>query len=399
MKNVIWSFVRVGFAQSVRMIGGGGKAGRAAHILLGMLLIFALSSVSPDIPPGSAPVTPLAAGTRDETSRPADPSSSSEKDQGCLDHAGSAPTAAKPPQPGKGGGKKSPPAGPEQIAFASDRSGDWEIYTMNTDGSGLRLVISSPGIDREPDWSPDGRQLAFVKIAKLSDWIGDIYIVNADGSGLRKLIAGGQPSWSPDGRRIAYNSNQFDSNNLSLVGSLRVINVDGTEDRPIKNDLGDATWMPDGKTLFAGGISSGNPFTNVYKVTLADDPTRFASAQQLTRGTAFDCSPAAAPDGSAVAFVDLGAPNSFHIAIMRPDGSGQALLTQRPAWDSFPSWSPDRKRIVFARDPDSDPHWTVLPVGGPHASSLWMMNADGTGLRQLTSNAFSDADPVFRPGA
>ncbi len=62
-----------------------------------------------------------------------------------------------------------------QIAFASDRDGNWEIYVMNTDGSNVRRLTDHPANDYAPTWSPDGRQLAFA-----SDRDGDfeIYILN-----------------------------------------------------------------------------------------------------------------------------------------------------------------------------------------------------------------------------
>ncbi|OAN48524.1 hypothetical protein A6A03_08050, partial [Chloroflexus islandicus] len=68
----------------------------------------------------------------------------------------------------------------KQIAFASDRDGNWEIYVMNIDGSNVRRLTNHPATDDAPTWSPDGRQLAFA-----SDRDGDfeIYILNvSDGT-------------------------------------------------------------------------------------------------------------------------------------------------------------------------------------------------------------------------
>ncbi len=68
----------------------------------------------------------------------------------------------------------------KQIAFASDRDGNWEIYVMNADGSNVRRLTNHPATDDAPTWSPDGRQLAFA-----SDRDGDfeIYILNvSDGT-------------------------------------------------------------------------------------------------------------------------------------------------------------------------------------------------------------------------
>ena len=72
-----------------------------------------------------------------------------------------------------------------KIAFTTNRDGNPEIYVMNKDGSGVRRMTNSPGIDVSPTWSPTGGQLAWV-----SDRTGTarIYIMNADGTGQRVLI-------------------------------------------------------------------------------------------------------------------------------------------------------------------------------------------------------------------
>jgi TolB protein len=85
-----------------------------------------------------------------------------------------------------------------RLAFASSRTGNFEIYTMRIDGSELRQVTSHPGVDNAPTWSPNGQQIAFT-----SDRAGQnhIYIVSADGGPVTRLPTGGgkvdRPTWSP----------------------------------------------------------------------------------------------------------------------------------------------------------------------------------------------------------
>jgi len=71
-----------------------------------------------------------------------------------------------------------------RIAFSSDRAGDFEIFVMNADGTGVTRLTNDPGSDLSPSWSPDGHRLAFE-----SDRNGDfeIYLMNSDGSGLANL--------------------------------------------------------------------------------------------------------------------------------------------------------------------------------------------------------------------
>src|SRR5919106_3755803 len=67
-----------------------------------------------------------------------------------------------------------------QIAFASRRSGSFDIYVMNADGTGTRQLTSGKQNDSHPTWSPDGTRLAFERDA-------DIYLLNADGSGAARI--------------------------------------------------------------------------------------------------------------------------------------------------------------------------------------------------------------------
>jgi TolB protein len=71
-----------------------------------------------------------------------------------------------------------------KLAFTSDRDGNAEVYTINSDGSGLRRLTNNPEYDGDAVWSPDGRQLVLVSNR---DGGYGVYIVNADGSGQRRL--------------------------------------------------------------------------------------------------------------------------------------------------------------------------------------------------------------------
>jgi Tol biopolymer transport system component len=124
-----------------------------------------------------------------------------------------------------------------KIAFAAKP--DWcrtrpcysshsDIYVMNADGSGKRMLTHNARYNAEPAWSPDGRKLAF---RSTRNGNRDIYVMNADGSGKRNLTRNpardGSPSWSPDGRRIAFVSNRD--------GHLEahVMNADGSGQRSL----------------------------------------------------------------------------------------------------------------------------------------------------------------------
>lgn len=109
-----------------------------------------------------------------------------------------------------GGSYASSPAfapGGKRIAFSANtpESKDADIFVANVDGTGIRNLTFSPGIDTSPTWSPAGNKIAFI-----SDRSGtpQVWIMDADGSNLRRLVEEGghcdSPDWSPDGRFILY---------------------------------------------------------------------------------------------------------------------------------------------------------------------------------------------------
>ena len=93
----------------------------------------------------------------------------------------------------------------KRIAFASSRDGDFDLYVMNADGSGVRRVVKLPRAQMRPCWSPDGTRLAFT--SNHGDGY-DIWVVKLDGTGLKRVTDHAErddyPTWHPDGKRVAF---------------------------------------------------------------------------------------------------------------------------------------------------------------------------------------------------
>jgi len=123
------------------------------------------------------------------------------------------------------------------IAFASNRSGERQLYVANANGNKVEQVTDLNNMGGRSSWSPDGTKLAFYRGPQGDH---DIYVINIDGSGLERLTNGGDnlgPSWSPDGNWIAFTSFR-DGNN-----EIYVMHPDGSGQTRLTNSpISD--WQP-----------------------------------------------------------------------------------------------------------------------------------------------------------
>ena len=127
-----------------------------------------------------------------------------------------------------------------KIAFTSDRDGNFEIYVMNTDGSGQVNLTNSPFADADSDWSPAGDQLLFTSNRSGN---GDIWLMQADGSVARQLTFDPGtdlgPAWSPDGTQIVFTGVPAPG-----MDDIFAMNADGSNrTRLTSNPTGD--FLPD----------------------------------------------------------------------------------------------------------------------------------------------------------
>jgi TolB protein len=109
---------------------------------------------------------------------------------------------------------------------------DADIYVMNADGSGKRRLTRDAQLDYLPAWSPDGQQVAFERRRRTNPKTAprlfrrEVYVMNADGTGQRLLAYGERPLWSPDGRTIAFVSRRDGDQE-----DVYVMNADGSAQR------------------------------------------------------------------------------------------------------------------------------------------------------------------------
>lgn len=142
-----------------------------------------------------------------------------------------------------------------QIAFSSNRAGNFDIWIMDADGTSLRRVTSAPGAERQPAWMPDGQSLVYTANASGAS---QLMRVGVDGTGATPLTAGEgghrAPAISPDGRYLAYVSAREGNYDIWVQ------KMDGTDLRRITATPGreqSPHFFPDGDLLFASDRKGG----------------------------------------------------------------------------------------------------------------------------------------------
>ena len=284
-----------------------------------------------------------------------------------------------------------------QIAFASDRDGNSEIYVMDADGGNPRRLTNHPARDWSPSWSPDGKRIVFCSDRDrhpfhVPGWFtSEIYVMDADGGNQQNLTNhpsnDRNPSWSPDGKRIVFQSYRDNDRNHNI--EIYVMDADGSNLQRLTNNLAadeDPAWSPGGERIVFTSAREGHfidldeNITDEIYVMDADG----GNQRRLTENRNNDWDPVWSPDGKRIAFAAdrKGDFEKFDIYVMDADGGNPQKLTNNRVWDSSPSWSPDSQRIVFNSNRDGK-------------SEIYVMDADGRNLQNLTNNPHSDASPAW----
>jgi Tol biopolymer transport system component len=286
------------------------------------------------------------------------------------------------------------------IAFTSNRDGDKEIYVMDADGGNQKRLTFRVGFDLswnfQPAWSPDGSKIAFVKDPNVRGTSPGIFVMNADGSNPQRLTDNASlndmPAWSPDGTKIVFRSNRLGSRS-----DIFVMNADGSA--PVRlptqslSIVEHPSFSPGGRSI----VFNGHPVDGqggIY-IFYYDIPN---SLSKVVGTTSLDSQPAWAPDGEHLVFLRYGSGNG-DLVMKRVDGSEPTPLAASPDFDGLPDWqrlSPGgTTKIAFRSNRDGNQEiYTMLPDGGSQTNvtnsgvseKMHVWSPDGTKIAFLREN-------------
>lgn len=311
----------------------------------------------------------------------------------------------------------------DQMAFMSQRyynferqSFSWDIFVKDIDRHIDWALTRWQSNERYPAWSPDGQQIAFH-----SDRAGywDLYVMDADGRNLRQLTnmnpaanltdpnnldnpnatprAGtrytsysegiAMAAWSPDGQSIGFHAD------YNGEWDLVIVDLNGEVKHELTYGSGDdvlMSWSPDGKRIAFSSERDGT--MEIYVMEIARPvPTRLTGSDEVyidPYQSSYNTGSWHAewsPDGQQIVYAS--SLNGLDdIYIMNADGTNIRQLTDSLAEDHNPIWTSDGRRVVFASD----------RAESSGINQIYMMDTTGANLRQLTSGAPSDA-PAWRP--
>jgi len=243
------------------------------------------------------------------------------------------------------------------VAFTAEAAGARQVFTLSLRGTGAPMtqITASEKPVSDPQWSPDGRRLAFVRD-------DEIWIVEADGSRLTRVVAkpggGREPRWSPDGRRLAFLSRRRGWSQVWLVDAPVPRRGRPQRDpRPPKAtpltrpgfDADALAWSPDGTRIAVTGQQAPDDLTT-WQVAIVDVAS---GASEIVAGArSHDTGAQWLPDGSLVYVSD--ADGWFQVIRRTADGRDRIVLTDGKREHGEPSGgygyaplpSPNGERVV-----------------------------------------------------
>ncbi len=326
------------------------------------------------------------------------------------------------------------PDGLTVVYAARDDGEDWDLFSQRIGGSNpINLTPDADWDDWAPAFSPDGSQIAF----RSERDGGGLFVMGATGESPRRVTSEGfDPRWSPDGAMLVYATEGItDPSARNLSSEVWAVRVsDGQKTRLCQEDGVQPSWSPSGARIAFWGLAPKGGQRDLYTVS-----AQGGERTPVLEDAATDWNPVWSPDGQWLYFCSNRGGNMgvWRVRIDEPTGKAQdqpELVTVAPGVEAgFLSLSRDGRRLALAASSvistvfrlDIDPE-TIAPkgsarpltrftsdarmpsispdgrqvayMGGGTQEDIYIVRADGTGRRRVTSDAFKDRGPKWFDG-
>ncbi|SEP60363.1 TolB protein [Faunimonas pinastri] len=249
------------------------------------------------------------------------------------------------------------------------------LAIMDQDGANVRYLTSGDALVVTPRFSPLRQEITY---AALNNDQWHVYLLNLE-SGQRELIGNFpnmafSPRFSPDGQTVVLSLQNGGNANLYTL-DLRTRQLTRLTDSPSIDTA--PCYSPDGRQIVFESDRGGNQ--QLYLMSASG-----GAAKRISFGQGRYASPVWSPRGDLIAYTKQ-AGGQFGIGVIKPDGSGERLLTD--GYDNEgPTWAPNGRVLMFFRDPG----------GANSGPKLWSVDLTGYNQQQVPTPSYA-SDPAWSP--